>query len=233
MKTLFLLASAFAFFCTVPVKGGEPVKESRNVDPFTSISLNISADVFLTQGSPQKIEMEGDSKSLAEIETTVSGGKLKIQTKSRFGGNLGHVSIYITIPEIDELSVAGSGNITAKSSLKSDELDMEVSGSGSVSIKDLDVREASATITGSGNINIASGQAQSELDVVITGSGSFSGEGFSADEVDVTITGSGSAEVWAVKELDTNITGSGNVGYKGNPQVSANTTGSGRTHSRK
>jgi hypothetical protein len=231
MKTLFLLVTAFAFSCTAPVMCGEIIKETRNVGPFSSISLTLSADVYLTQGATQKVEIEGDKNSLEEIETLVTGEVLKIGTKNRFGGNIGNVTIYITVPEINGLSVAGSGDITAKSGLKTDEMDLAVSGSGSIHIKDLNVREISATITGSGNIDIASGQAQSELDVVITGSGSFSGEGFAADEADITITGSGSAAVWAVKELETNITGSGNVNYKGNPQVNANSTGSGRTNS--
>jgi hypothetical protein len=231
MKNLILVAAVLALSCNVSVMSGETIKETRDVGQFSSISLTISADVYLTQGTVQKVEVEGDKNSLQELETVVTNEVLKIQKKKPVGGNIEKVVIYITIPEIEGLNVSGSGDIKAQSGIKTDELDMAVSGSGSIDIKDLTVREVSATITGSGNIDIVSGQAQSELDVVITGSGSFSAEGFSADEADITITGSGSATVWAVKELETNITGSGNVNYKGNPQVNANATGSGRTHS--
>ncbi len=227
-----MLSMLFAYCCTLPLSGDEPVKEDRNVGPFTAISLTVAASVLLTQGSPQKIEIEGDSKSLAELETIVTGNELKIQAKNRLGGNFGHVVISVTVPQIDGLSVSGSGDLSAKSGLKTEELEIKVSGSGSVVISELNAREVSATITGSGDINIASGQAGSELDVEITGSGSFSGEGFAARETDVKITGSGSATVWAVKELDTNITGSGNVEYRGNPEVNANSTGSGRTRAK-
>jgi len=231
MKNLIMLAAALTFSCTAPVMSGETIKESRNVGQFSSISLVISADVYLTQGTTQKVEIEGDKNDLEELETIVADGVLKIGTKNHFGGNIGNITIYITVSEINGLSVAGSGDIKAKSGLKTDELDLSVSGSGSIDIKDLAVREVSATITGSGNIGIESGQAQSELDVKVTGSGAFSGEGFAAEEADITITGSGSAAIWAVKELDTHITGSGNVNYKGNPQVNAVSTGSGKTHS--
>ncbi|MBN2273668.1 MAG: DUF2807 domain-containing protein [Bacteroidales bacterium] len=229
MKNLVLFAVVLSFSCNAPVMSGETIKETRQVDQFSSISLAISANVYLTQGSVQKIEIEGDKNSLAEIETVVTGDLLKIKTKSRIGGNLGKVNLYITVPEINGLNVAGSGDIMAKSVIKTDEMDMSVSGSGSIHLTELSVHEVSTTITGSGNIDIESGQAQSELDVVITGSGSFSGEGFSADEANVTITGSGNAKVWAVKELGTNITGSGSVSYKGNPLVNAISTGSGKT----
>jgi hypothetical protein len=231
MKNLLLYATMLAFSCTAPVLSGETVKEIRNVSPFSVVSLSISADVFLSQGPVQKIEIEGDKTSLEEIETVVNEGTLKICTKDRFHGNIGKVSVYITVPEIKALTIAGSGDIAAGSDVRTDELDLNVSGSGSIRFSELSAREVSATITGSGNIDVSAGQAQSEIDVVITGSGSFSAEGFSAQEADVTITGSGSVRVWAVKELETNITGSGNVAYKGNPLVNANSTGSGRTSS--
>jgi hypothetical protein len=196
MKTLFFLVIALTVSCTTPVMSGETVKETRDVSPFSSINLAISADVYLTQGAVQKVEIEGDKGSLQEIETSVSDETLKIKTKDYFHGNFGKISIYITVPEIHTLSVSGSGDITAQSSVKTNELDLNVSGSGSIHFKELSARELSATITGSGDIDLASGQAETETDVVITGSGSFSGEGFVAQEVVVTITGSGSAKVW-------------------------------------
>ena len=231
MKNIFLFATMLAFSCTAPLLSGETVKEIRNVGQFSAISLTISADVFLTQGSVQKIEIEGDKNSLTEIETTVNGETLKICTRDMFHGNIGKVSVYITVPGINALSVSGSGDIAAGSAIATDELDLNVSGSGSIRFSELSAREVSATITGSGNIDVSAGKAQSELDVEITGSGSISAEGFSVPEADVTITGSGSARVWVEKELETNITGSGNVAYKGNPLVNANSTGSGKTRS--
>jgi len=229
MKNLLLIAALLALSCKAPLLSGETVKETRTAGQFSAVSLALSADVFLTQGSEQKIEIEGDKSSLEEIETVVEGETLRIRTKDKFHGNIGKVSVYITVPEINALSVAGSGDISASSDIRTDELDLKVSGSGSIRFSKLSAREVSATITGSGNIDVSAGEAQSELDVVITGSGSFSAEGFSVPETDVTITGSGSARVWTVKELETNITGSGNVLFKGNPQVSANSTGSGKT----
>jgi hypothetical protein len=229
MKNLLFVAALLAFSCTAPVLSGETVKEIRDASQFSAISLAISADVFLAQGPVQKIEIEGDKASLEEIETVVHDGILKIETKDRFHGNLGKVSVTITVTGIEALTVSGSGDIAAGSDVKTDELDLTVSGSGSIRFIALTAREVSATITGSGNIDVSSGQAQDELDVEITGSGSFSAEGFSVPEVDVNITGSGSARVWAVKELETDITGSGNVAYRGNPLVDANSTGSGRT----
>jgi hypothetical protein len=231
MRTIFLMAAFFAFSCTAPVLSGEIIKETRNVDNFTAVDLAISADVMLLQGPSQSVVIEGDKSSLEDVETVVKDGALKIRAKNGFHGNIGNVTVYVTVPEIHEVCVAGSGDITAKTDIKADEIDMTVSGSGSIHFKNLIAREVDATITGSGDIDIASGQAANELDVEITGSGSYASIDFSAQEVDVTITGSGSAKVWAVKELDTHITGSGNVEFKGNPQVEANSTGSGRTRS--
>jgi hypothetical protein len=231
MKNVFIFIAMLAFSCTAPVLSGDTIKEVRNVDQFSGVSLAISANVFLTQGPVQKVEVEGDKTSLEEIETEVNNGTLKIHTKDMFHGNFGKVSVYITVPAINALTVSGSGDITANSDINSDELDLNISGSGSIRFSALSAGEVSANITGSGNIEVSAGQARSDLEVVVTGSGSLSAEGFSAAKADVTITGSGSAKIWAVEELETNITGSGNVAYKGNPLVNANSTGSGKTHS--
>ena len=176
MKTLFLFALALIVSCNAPLLSGETIKETRNVSSFSSISLAVAADVYLTQGAVQKVEIEGDKTSLPEIETKVEGGTLKIQTKD-FHGNIGKITLFtLPSPEINGLSVAGSGDIIAESAVKTDEMDMNVSGSGSIRLKELNLREVSATITGSGNIDIASGQAQNELEAVIPVRGPFQGQ---------------------------------------------------------
>ena len=136
------------------------------------------------------------------------------------------------MPDISELSVSGSGDMICETLVKTDEIDIKVSGSGSVRMRKLESREVNATITGSGDITLSGSSAdQGELDAVITGSGNFNAEELPFAEVSVQITGSGSARVNALKELETMITGSGSVLYKGNPKISANATGSGRTKS--
>jgi hypothetical protein len=215
--------------CTTGILSGQAVKESRQVAAFNGVDLAFSADVMISQGSQQEVIVEADKDVQDIIETEVSGNVLKLKTQRGNWRNLGSVKVYITVPEIKQLSVSGSGDILSQTAIRTDELDLNVSGSGSIKIQELKSADISAVITGSGNIYLTGANAGGTMNAVITGSGSIKADDFSVDKAKVTITGSGSAKVNVAKELDTQITGSGSVSYKGNPIINANSTGSGRT----
>lgn len=214
------------------VLNGQTTKETRKVGTFTGVSLAFSGDIFIKQGSPLSVVIEAEQKTLEVIESELEGSTLVLKTKNGHWRDLGKITVYITMPEIDNLSVSGSGDIICQSLVKTDEINLKISGSGSIKMQDLSVREIDAVVTGSGDIMLSgAGSPSGEMNATITGSGSIRAEGMPVAEVQVTITGSGSASVHATKELETNITGSGSVLYKGNPLVNANATGSGRTRS--
>jgi hypothetical protein len=222
----------FALFsCTTSVLTGQTVKESRDLPVFENVALAFSGDVYITQGSQQHVEIEAAESAMEIIETKVDGNTLVLKTKNGHWHDLGKVNVYITMPEIGKLSISGSGDIICESSIKTNEIDLSISGSGSLRIANLAFQEITADITGSGNMSLKGKGDPGELDVTITGSGSLKAEELSIGEATVTITGSGSATVNVIKELETNITGSGSVFYKGNPIINANATGSGKTRS--
>jgi hypothetical protein len=231
-----LIALAFGCFvlfsCTTSVLTGQTVKESRDLPAFDAVSLAFSGDVYITQESPQKVVIEADKGSLEVIETKIEGNTLVLKTKNGHWRDLGEINAYITMPDISHLSISGSGSMICESPIRTSEIKLEVSGSGSVKMSKLESLNVSAVITGSGDISLAgTSNGQSELEAIITGSGNFTAELLQVANGNVNITGSGSARVNVLKELETNITGSGSVLYKGNPIINANATGSGKTRS--
>ncbi|HDR50344.1 MAG TPA: DUF2807 domain-containing protein [Mariniphaga anaerophila] len=207
-------------------------REEREVSSFSEISLRISGKVHLEQGNRQRVRVEAKSSTLEEIITEVKGRELIIRFKSnnifRRSFNPGRVDIYITVPEINALSVSGSGDIIADSKIKSRILDLTVSGSGDISLKNLDAERVKAAVSGSGNILIGKGRTADEFEVAISGSGNVKAENFEAKNVNAKISGSGSCRVNAVDYLKARVAGSGNVLYKGNPQIDTSVMGSGR-----
>jgi hypothetical protein len=200
-------------------------KEERNVSGFSGISLGIHADLYLSQGSPQKVVIQASEDDLARIETSVKSGHLQIKCDSH-NARFRDVKIWITVPDIEALNVSGSGTIMSETPISSNELELKVSGSGNLKIGELKGDEVDASISGSGNIHLA-GTAD-ELGVSISGSGSMMAGGLKVDECDARISGSGRCEVDATGELKAAISGSGSVTYFSNPQVDATVSGSGR-----
>lgn len=232
-KTGWLLCTALSWSALLFVPGalmGQATKQSRQVEAFNGVALSFSGNVQITQAAQQQVVIEADKDVLDIIITEVNGNTLVIKTKNGQWRDLGDVNVMISMPDITSLSVSGSGDIRSETALKTPEIKVNVSGSGSIYLQQLESPNVEAEITGSGDIKLAGNSTdQSRLKTIITGSGSYKGEGLVVGEAHVTITGSGSATVNVLKELDTNITGSGSVMYKGNPLVNANATGSGRT----
>lgn len=236
MKTK--LATAFillAFILTgIQLRADE---QTRKVEPFTEISLPIGAKVYLKQGEKQNLKIEAKSSTLDDLITEVKNGKLIIRfTNKDFGWSSfksGEITIYVTIPEINGLSVSGSGDIIAEDEIKTKNMDMAVSGSGNIRLSDLSAEHVKSAISGSGNIFLAGKTAAQELSVAVSGSGNFKGLDYSADDVLIKVSGSGKVGIGANKKLDVHVSGSGNVTYKGNPQINQSVSGSGSVRNAK
>jgi len=235
MKTkVSKLLSALLFFILImngtnKAIAADPQKETRNVGDFNKISLAISANLYLTQGNNCEVIIEAEEDVLNKIETEVDNGYLKIEFEKwyNYRGNK-DINVYVTIKDINSLMVTGSGDIINKNSIHAEKMDMIVTGSGSILINDLKVKELDAMISGSGDIEIAGNEKADELDATVTGSGDIESSNIEFSEADLTITGSGSIHAFVTKELEATITGSGKIVYKGKPIVNADITGSGK-----
>src|SRR4051812_45517654 len=79
-------------------------RETRNLDSFSKIAFRVPGKVYLKQGSPQKVEIEGSKELLEKIETDVEGDKLVIGQEKKWmdwnWGDADKVTIYITVPDI-------------------------------------------------------------------------------------------------------------------------------------
>lgn len=199
-------------------------KEERDVSSFTGVSLGISGDLYLTQGSPQKVVVQAEN-NLDEIETEVRDGVLRIKTDN-WNSKIKGAKIWITMPEVEALNVSGSGDIMAETHINADELELKVSGSGAIDVPELKADEIGAAISGSGDMKLA-GSAD-EMELRISGSGSVYAGGLKVDECGIKISGSGSCKIDVTGELDASISGSGKVTYYSNPQIDARVSGSGK-----
>jgi len=199
-------------------------KEERDVSSFTGVSLGISGDLYITQGSPQKVVVQAEN-NMDEIETVVKDGVLRIKTDN-WNSKIKGAKIWVTMPEVESLNISGSGDIVAETPINADELELKVSGSGTIDISELKGDEIGAAISGSGDIKLA-GSAD-EMELRISGSGSVYADGLKVSECGIKISGSGSCKIDVTGELDVSISGSGRVTYYGNPQIDARVSGSGR-----
>ena len=111
---------------------------------------------------------------LEDILTEVSGGKLVIKKENWDNWKMNwneKVTVYITMPELKGLGVSGSGKAEIKDAVKTEDLDLSVSGSGKLYTNDIMVSNLGCSISGSGDIILGGNGNATKADISISGSG--------------------------------------------------------------
>ena len=186
---------------------GNTISETRNLDSFHSIHSSSSADIMISQGNTQKVVVESDANLVPHIKTYVSDGVLKIEIKKNFK-NIDELTIYITVPDLNKISVSGSGDIKVNK-FKSTELIVKISGSGDF-YGDLDLKKLQYKVSGSGDGNISG--VTGELEIGISGSGDIKATGLRLSNCSAKVNGSGDMNLSGKTEnLSIAISGSGDI----------------------
>ena len=190
---------------------------------FKKINFETEGTVYLKYDSVYSITITASENIIDKIVFETSGDALNIYSK-RCLGDQSDVVINISSPEINSISISGSGVINTLDSIYSDYMNFQVSGSGSINANAVS-NNTTAKISGSGSITLNG--ISNNLDVDISGSGDVHAFHFFTKTCSVDISGSGNAEVNAIETLGINISGSGNVYYQGSPKLTINVSGSG------
>ena len=231
MKSILFPLTAIIIFISCDYRetvqgNGNTITESRTVSSFEGIQLSGSMNVHLVQGTDRAVTIEGEENILPYVETYVNDGKLIVKYRDDININTHEdVVVNVTAPELNEIDVTGSGDITGENKFSgNDEMKVEVTGSGNIKLE-LDAPAVEVSITGSGDIDL-SGNTKS-IKCSTTGSGEIDATELKAENATVRTLGSGSIRVFASVKLDATINGSGDIAYKGGGSVSSKINGSG------
>jgi hypothetical protein len=195
-----------------------------DIPAFTEIELDINANVTIKQGRSQSVEVIGPQELIDVLNKDVKGGKWDIKYTKRRVDTKKSLQINITVTQLSEIDVNGSGEIKGDNAFHGDKMELSINGSGSI-LLELYVEELELEINGSGDLRL-SGSAE-ELEVNINGSGNVKCADLTSENAEFEINGSGDSEIHVTKNLNASINGSGNINYSGNPGMKVRKNGSG------
>lgn len=191
----------------------------------TELVLAGPDEVRVTQGDKLAIRVEGDPEAAEHLRFTLDDETLGVMREGKWRSESGKVAVVqVTMPAIKELTLAGSGKITA-AAMASD-AQVTVAGSGLVETPAVSADKLNLTIAGSGTYRGA-GTAK-KLKLTVAGSGSADMGGVKVDSADITIAGSGNARLASDGEVSADIMGSGEVTVIGRAKCKVQSMGSGR-----
>ena len=189
----------------------------------TQVSISTVGDLVIRPGTDEKVIVEAEPKVLAKLDVSIKGDTLTIATKGDFSTQK-PVKFTVTLKALRRLTTSGSGS-SLVDGFSGPNFDVDVNGSGDVSLKNIKATKLNVRLQSSGNVDVTG--SGTTVIARIDGSGSIDAREYKARVVEATIDGAGNISVHADESLKAAISGAGNIEYKGKPKVSQNVTGAG------
>ena len=221
-----LIITALALFLAIGSSFSQ-AKKNIDADDFTSIGFAVMGELEIEQGNSFRVVLEGDEDLLDAIKVKVTDGRLLISKPNWRQARNKKLYAYVTMPEIEGVSVSGSGRVINSGSIKCDDVSLRVSGSGDIDFDSFSAGNVKMSISGSGGLSME-GKGADMADVSISGSGSVKADDFKFEEASVSVSGSGKCTLWVTEAIRARISGSGNVYVKGDPNIDSKSSGSGK-----
>lgn len=209
--------------CMPVVATGPMVSDERDIDAATTVVLDTSGDLTITQGEPALV-IHAPEAALERLTSDVSGDTLTLGTTPGSSIVLGEVRYELTLPDLEAIELNGSGDVTAAVSGQG-AIRLRIDGSGDVEWTGLDAEGVALEVAGSGDVALTG--TTGSLTIELDGSGNVDAADLEARDATVAIAGSGDVDVWVSDSIVAEISGSGRVTYSGDPTVDADVTGSG------
>ncbi|MBZ0294659.1 MAG: DUF2807 domain-containing protein [Anaerolineae bacterium] len=182
---------------------GNIITAEREVSGFSSVQVNLGADLELVQSSSESLSIEADDNLMDYITTEVQNGKLIVAT-----------------PENTSLTPSN----TIKLHLGFDTLNaVDILGSSAITADDLDLDSLAINFSGSGSTQLAGAVDQQTIN--IRGRATIHNFDLVSSTVTLDISGNGTVEVNAENNLQVTVAGNGDIHYLGNPTIVRNIMG--------
>ncbi len=213
MNTLFKITLSLALFIcftscyvTMSIDGSKNiVEEIRDINSFTSLSIDGVIDVEVIYGEQGQVEVTANDNIMSNVLTEVENGILKIDLKD---GNYTNVDIDVKVftTDLEFISKDGVGTLDLDDMEGLDELEITHDGVGSI---------------------VMSGSAE-RLIYTHDGVGQMNAFSFEVGEVEIRQAGVGSSELFVTDILEGSLSGVGNIHVKGDPAIDVNISGVGK-----
>ena len=217
----FVMLVAICVACTACYYSSSDFKADRSfvkrvvkVGYFCKIESYTSADIKFVQGKTSSVRIEGTKSLVDNLDVRQKGETLVINTKGRgirFVGQ-SRLTVYVSSPDITSVYLKGSGDFEAQSNIDTDALDVELSGSGDVDLRNVLCDNISLRLRGSGDVKALSVDCAA-ANLELLGSGDLEVKTLKARKAVASLRGSGDldATLIGVADVQASLFGSGDL----------------------
>jgi hypothetical protein len=212
----------FAFLTTVSMLAVNAQSEEKNlqkrqVSGFHGVDVSGGIDLYLSSG-PESVSISASGTEVRDhIVTEVVGGILRIHMERDWFHHIdGKIKAYVSISNLKTLEGSGGGDIVFENLITTEDLDLHLSGGGSLKGK---LNANHLVIEQSGGSDLTLSGNVKDLTLNASGGGNLNGFDLVTDYASIHASGGSATELTVNKELHAVVSGGGDITYKGAASV--------------
>jgi len=221
-----ILIAMMVMFFALQTSHAQTSVEKKDVKNFHELSVSNAFKVEIKVGNTESLEIEIEDRYADDVIAEVRGGRLVIKMRSsgsRRGYRMNETPVaYLTVKSLSAIHGSGAVTIRSKGVLKSDNLDINLSGASVINLE-LDVDQLYLETSGACVITLE-GKAKEQI-VKISGATIYKAFDLESEIGDIRVRGASSAKVSVSERLDVRASGASDVSYKGRPQLNSDASG--------
>lgn len=224
-----ILLATTLFSCKKDIIGEGPITtETRQVDSFNVIELQMNGNVYYRVAPEWKVEISAKESIHPILETTVVNGKLVVRYyNGKTFDNDESIRINVSGPRVSQFFTTTSGNVHVVNDINVQNLVLNSKGAGNITLNGITAGAIHAESKQSGRISAGSGTAVT-VDYRTDASGTIDLRYVAAKYAVARSKGSGDIRVKVSHTLEAKVLGSGWIFFQGWPDVDGSVIGSGR-----
>lgn len=189
-------------------------QKRKTSNTFTGIKVSTGIDLYINQGSKNKVTVEADENLHDIIITEVEDGILKVYTEKNIWKAKAR-KVYVTIEDLTSLRATSGSDVYGKGIIKSDKISITATSGANIEIT-LDANNVETTSTSGSDIKVT-GKAINHNSIATSGS-SIDAYSLESKNAIAKATSGADINIYASDKIDVKATSGGDIDFKGNPK---------------
>ena len=186
----------------------------KTSNKFKGIKVSTGIDLYVTQGSKNKVTVEADENLQDIIITEVEDGILKVYSEKSIWKAKAR-KVHVTIKDLSLLKATSGSDVYGKGTIKTDEISISATSGADIRIT-VDATSVETSSTSGSDISIA-GTTINHASSATSGA-SIDAYELESQNVLVKATSGADINIYASEKLDAKANSGGDIDFKGNPK---------------
>jgi hypothetical protein len=191
--------------------------ETKHFSPgaFRSVIVGGNYKVRLVESEESGISITTDENLFRFINIDLLDDEIQINNVHKLKSTRG-IFVEIRYSDLEKIVSTGSSSIEHEGTLVVPELEVDMTGTGSVRMA-VEAERFKLNLSGAGLVELMGMVEQQEI--TISGAGGYQATELVSNNCHITLSGLGGAKIHVINLLDATITGVGGIVYSGRPKI--------------